>query len=84
MEVTRLPTLDLTESQVRNLVEQLSESEQEKLLRSMLSRRYKQWKSFSESDESRIRLIAAGRDKHWDRMTEEEREDFIQELCEEN
>ena len=78
-----MPTLDLTENQARTLVEQLSQTEQDNLLRTMLSRRYEQWRSLSESDDSRIRSIAAERGKSWEGMTEEEREDFIQNLCEE-
>jgi hypothetical protein len=78
-----MPTLDLTENQVRTLVEQLSQTEQDNLLRTMLSRRYERWSTFSDSDESRIRSIATKRGKSWDGMSEEEREDFIQDLCEE-
>ncbi len=78
-----MPTLDLTENQVQTLVEQLSQREQDNLLRSMLSRRYERWSSLAENDESRIRSIAAERGKSWDGMSEDEREDFVQDLCEE-
>lgn len=77
-------TLNLTEQQVVDLFKQLSPNKQTDVFRSLLSIRWPEWDEIMRYGEARIRVVAAERNKNWDAMTEQEREDFIDDLVHED
>ena len=79
-----MPTLELTDQQVVELVKQLPQERQATLVRSLLAKQWPQWDELQRYGEERIRVVAAQRGRDWDRMSEDERESFIDELVHED
>ncbi len=77
-------TLNLTEEQVLSLIEQLSSEEQDKIFQALLKKQEEQWHTLADNGQKQIRNLAEERNKNWDKMTEEEREDFINDLVHED
>jgi DNA-binding NtrC family response regulator len=75
-----MPNLVLTDEQAIQLVEQLPQQQQAKLMRILLQKSWSQWLELSESGQTNIRQIAAGKNKNWDEMNEDEREVLIDEI----
>ena len=78
-----MPNLVLTDEQAIQLVEQLPQQQQAKLMRILLQKSWSQWLELSESGQTNIRQIAAGKNKNWDEMNEDEREMLIDEILHE-
>lgn len=78
-----MPNLVLTDEQAIQLVEQLPQQQQAKLMRILLQKYWSQWLELSESGQTNIRQIAAGKNKNWDEMNEDEREVLIDEILHE-
>lgn len=78
-----MPNLILTDEQAIQLVEQLPQQQQAKLMRILLQKYWSQWLELSESGQINIRQIAAGKNKNWDEMNEDEREVLIDEILHE-
>lgn len=79
-----MPTLDLTEEQVVELLKQLPSQQQDGLFRYLLARRWPRWETVSSYAGERIREIASERGIDWDRLSEEEREALIDEMVHED
>lgn len=75
-----MPNLVLTDEQAIQLVEQLPQQQQAKLMRILLQKSWSQWLELSESGQTNIRQIAADKNKNWDKMNEDEREVLIDEI----
>ncbi|MFM7572090.1 MAG: hypothetical protein ACKO4S_02975 [Snowella sp.] len=78
-----MPNLILTDEQAIQLVEQLPQQQQAKLMRILLQKYWSQWLELSGSGQTNIRQIAAGKNKNWDEMNEDEREVLIDEILHE-
>jgi acyl-coenzyme A synthetase/AMP-(fatty) acid ligase len=78
-----MPNLVLTDEQAIQLVEQLPQQQQAKLMRILLQKSWSQWLELSESGQTNIRQIAADKNKNWDEMNEDEREVLIDEILHE-
>ena len=78
-----MPNLVLTDEQAIQLVEQLPQQQQAKLMRILLQKSWSQWLELSESGKTNIRQIAASKNKNWDEMNEDEREVLIDEILHE-
>jgi hypothetical protein len=79
-----MPALQLTDEQVMELLKQLPSSQENALFEYLLTRRWPEWASSAEYGAERARQTAAARGRDWDAMTEEEREDFVDELVHED
>ena len=79
-----MPTLQLSDDQVLELVRQLPPARQEDLLRSLLSGRWSTWAQLSNEAQPGVHAAAAQRGQNWDAMTEPQREDFIDDLVHED
>jgi hypothetical protein len=77
-------TLTLTPEQVMELVKQLPPEQEGVLLDYLLERRRAAWADLSRSLQPRIRELAAERDRDWGAMTDQEREDFVDDLLHED
>ena len=78
-----MPTLQLTDEQVVDLIEQLPRERQTRLVRNLLAQRWPQWDELTRLGEQRIRIVAAQRGRDWDTLSEEDREAFVDELVHE-
>ncbi len=79
-----MPTLELTDQQVVELVKQLPPDRQATLVRALLAREWPEWSQLQSVGEERIRMVAAERGRDWDAMSEEERESFVDDLVHED
>jgi hypothetical protein len=79
-----MPTLRLTDEQVLDLVQQLPDAQRDKLFAALLAERRRKWERWSEDAQDGARRAAALRGKNWDTMTEEEKEDFIDDVVHED
>lgn len=79
-----MPTLNLTNEQVVELVKQLPTEQQVEVFRFLLLQQWGQWELLSRYGVDRARLVAQERRCDWDTMTEEEREAFVDEVVHEN
>ncbi len=79
-----MPTLKLTDDQAINLLKQLPKEQQDRLLEYLLVKDSPVWNEITGYGEERARETAAKRGRNWDRMSEEEKEDFVNELVHED
>ena len=79
-----MPTLELTDQQVVELVKQLPANRQAALFKTLLTQQWTEWEELSRDGEVRIRSVAAERGRNWDTMTEDEREAFVDDLVHED
>jgi hypothetical protein len=79
-----MPTLKLSDEQVIDLVKQLPKEQQDRLFEYLLVKDSPVWDEMTRYGEERARQVAAGRGQNWDAMTEEEKEDFVNELVHED
>lgn len=79
-----MPVLELSDEQVIELVKQLPPGKKDLVFKHLLSHSWNTWEDLSRYGEERIRELASERGKDWDRMTEEAREDFINDLVHED
>ena len=79
-----MPTLELTDQQVVELVKQLPHNRQANLMCSLLMQQWPEWDRLQRIGEERIRIVAAQRGRDWDQMSNEERESFVDDLVHED
>lgn len=79
-----MPTLKLTDEQVIELVKQLPKEQQERLFEYLLVKESPVWNEITRYGEESARQVAAKRGRSWDAMSEEEKEDFVNELVHED
>lgn len=79
-----MPTLKLSDEQVLELVKQLPPEKQEALFRDLAVRSWPRWAELRRFGEERARALAAERGLDWDRMSEQEREGFADDLVHED
>lgn len=77
-------TLQLTDEQVADLIQQLSPERQQAILELVHSRRWAAWEAAAPHFEAGARQAAAVRGRDWDTMSEEEREDFVVDVVHED
>ena len=78
-----MPVLNLTNEQAVELVKQLPVEQQEEIFRFLLMQQWGQWQLLSQYGADKVRLAAQERGYDWDKMTEDEKEAFIDEIVHE-
>ncbi|MDJ1174276.1 hypothetical protein [Roseofilum capinflatum] len=78
-----MPQLNLSNEQVIDLVKQLPHQQQLDLFQFLLLQQWGQWESLSRYGVEKARLVAQERGYTWDLMTEEERDNFIDDILHE-
>jgi hypothetical protein len=76
-------TLNLTDEQVIELVNQLPREQKARVLLTLVSDRWPQWASRAAESTQKARAAAQARGLDWDAMSEEQRERFVDELLHE-
>jgi hypothetical protein len=79
-----MPTLNINEEQVLSLIDQLSSDQQTQLLQKLFQKQQTNWEFFAEKGQIAIRKIAQEKNRNWETMTEDEQEDFINDLIHED
>jgi len=78
-----MPSLTLSNEQVVELVKQLPQEQKTEIFRFLLLSQWQEWQSLSSYGTDKVKLTARERGYNWEKMTEEEREDFIDEVVHE-
>ncbi len=76
-----MPNLTLSNEQVIELVKQLPEAQQQELFRFLIQRQWGNMEAITDYGSQQAKIVAAERGYDWDTMTEDEREEFIDELA---
>ncbi len=79
-----MPTIKLTDEQAIELLKQLPKEQQDLLFKYLLVKESPVWDEITQYGEERAREVAAKRGRSWDAMSEEEKEDFVNELVHED
>jgi hypothetical protein len=79
-----MPILTLSNEQVVELVKQLSPEQQVEIFSFLLLQQWGEWESLSHYGADKARLVAQERGFDWDAMTEEARENLVDELVHED
>jgi hypothetical protein len=72
-----MPKLTLSNEQVIGLVKQLPEAQQREVYKILILSQWDRWESLSNYAIDKARIVAKERGYDWDTMTEEEKEEFI-------
>lgn len=78
-----MPTVNLTDQQALELLKQLPAEQRAQLLEYLLAD-WPEWDELSVSAQEGARKAAKQRGRDWDSMSEEEKEDFVDELVHED
>jgi len=78
-----MATLTIDDDQVLALVRQLPSERRAWLLRALMSDQWPRWAELADYAGQRVRSVAAAHNKDWNRMSEAERESFIDEIVHE-
>jgi hypothetical protein len=70
-------TLTLSNEQVVELVKQLPVAQQAEVFKYLLLQQWGEWEVLSSYGSGQARLVAQERGYDWDKMSEEERESFV-------
>ncbi len=79
-----MPTLNLTYTQLIELVKQLPDQQQAELFDLLLTCRWGNLGNFTKDNEHYLRLAAWKRNRDWDTMTEQEQIDFVDDILHED
>ena len=78
-----MPTMNLTNEQVVDLVKQLPPADKRRALFALAEESYNQKQKRMAYAEAQLRQLCAERGLNWDTLSEEERENFIDDLLHE-
>ena len=78
-----MPNLTLSNEQLIELVKQLPEAQQQELFRFLIQRQWGNMEAITDYGSQQAKIVAAERGYDWDTMTEDEREEFIDEIVHE-
>ncbi|BBH41597.1 hypothetical protein myaer102_42120 [Microcystis viridis NIES-102] len=78
-----MPNLTLSNEQVIELVKQLPEAQQQELFRFLIQRQWGNMEAITDYGSQQAKIVAAERGYDWETMTEDEREEFIDEIVHE-
>ena len=79
-----MPTILLTNEQVVELIKQLPVEDKRAILETLTADRETWWETTVTEGEQQLRRLCAERGRDWDRMNEEEREAFVDDLIHED
>lgn len=79
-----MPTVVLTNEQVVELIKQLPTEDKRAILEMLTANREAWWEETATEGEQQLRRLCAERGRDWDRMSEEEREVFVDDLIHED
>lgn len=79
-----MPQLNLSNEQVMDLVKQLPHQQQLELFQFLLIQQWGKWQSLSAYGVEKVRLLAQERGFDWDLMTEDERDNWVDDILHDN
>ena len=78
-----MPSITLSNEQVVELVKQLPQEQKTEIFRFLLISQWQEWQDLSSYGSDKVKLAAKERGYDWEKMSEAEREEFIDEVLHE-
>jgi len=78
-----MPSITLSNEQVVELVKQLPQEQKIEVFRFLLISQWQEWQDLSSYGSDKVELTAKERGYDWEKMTEAEKEEFIDEVLHE-
>ena len=78
-----MPSISLSNEQVVELVKQLPQEQKIEIFRFLLISQWQEWQDLSSYGSNKVKLAAKERGYDWEKMSEAEREEFIDEVLHE-
>ncbi|MCA2708249.1 MAG: hypothetical protein IM473_03300 [Microcystis sp. M015S2] len=78
-----MPNLTLSNEQVIDLFKQLPEDQKQEVYKILILSQWDRWESLSNYAIDKARILAKERGYDWDTMTEEEKEEFVDNIVHE-
>ena len=78
-----MPSITLSNEQVVELVKQLPQEQKIEIFRFLLISQWQEWQHLSSYGIDKVKLAAQDRGYDWEKMSEAEREEFIDEVLHE-
>ena len=78
-----MPSISLSNEQVVELVKQLPQEQKIEIFRFLLISQWQEWQDLSSYGTDKVKLAAKERRYDWEKMSEAEREEFIDEVLHE-
>ena len=78
-----MPSITLSNEQVVELVKQLPQEQKIEIFRFLLISQWQEWQHLSSYGTDKVKLAAIERGYDWEKMSEVEREEFIDEVLHE-
>ena len=78
-----MPSITLSNEQVMELVKQLPQEQKIEIFRFLLISQWQEWQDLSSYGTDKVKLAAKERGYDWEKMSEAEREEFIDEVLHE-
>ena len=78
-----MPSITLSNEQVVELVKQLPQEQKTEIFRFLLISQWQEWQDLSSYGTDKVKLAARERGYDWEKMSEVEREEFIDEVLHE-
>ena len=78
-----MPSIILSNEQVVELVKQLPQEQKIEIFRFLLISQWQEWQDLSSYGTDKVKLAARERGYDWEKMSEAEREEFIDEVLHE-
>ena len=78
-----MPSITLSNEQVVELVKQLPQEQKIEIFRFLLISQWQEWQDLSSYGNDKVKLEAKERGYDWEKMSEAEREEFIDEVLHE-
>jgi len=76
--------IEISDEQVIELAQKLPEHKKQELIKILITQPWESWQKLTDDSTEKARLICQERGYDWDKMTEEEREIFIDNLLHED
>jgi hypothetical protein len=81
--IKKMPSVTLSNEQVVELVKQLPQKQKIEIFRFLLISQWQEWQDLSSYGADKVKLVAQERGSDWEKMSEVEREEFIDEVLHE-
>jgi hypothetical protein len=79
-----MPLIEITNEQVMELAQKLPSDKKQELLKILLTTPWESWQNLTQDGAEKARLAAQIRGYNWEQMSEEEQEEFIDNILHEN
>lgn len=79
-----MPLIQISDEQVIELAQNLPDDKKQELLKLLITQPWESWQKLTVDSTEKARLLCQERGYNWDNMTEDQKEEFIDDLLHED